>query len=324
MNDNLNTISKLLDDFNSFIENRSNIFLVIFDEVFPKILEWHFSIWKKEYELLVKEDQIREWAVYSELSRSLDSIFKKIEERSLKEDNSFSFFSNLKKHLEKYQQEVVDGKDNKKFYYVSSIIPIFFSSFVENIREAAKRFDIWEHYFPDEWKITKENIEKPDNFVSRELLNNFLTWAQSRLWRTEEDKYDDVLEEMSSNLFPSVDPILWARILTLVFSPWTDNNRMLSLVTKGTNFGYKGRVFAGFVSAENDMMRTWEQQIKSQEEQTLKLALYLFGDFLTKGTLEKFIKDLDKLKFEEESSEEVRRKQYIRILENMIHIIEST
>lgn len=325
MNKNLAIISKLLNDFSNFIDNRSTIFLVVYDEVFPKILEWHFSIWEKQYLLLGEEDKINEWGIYINISQSLNSIFRKIEEKSFKEDFSYHFFSSLKKHLDKHQNKFINKNNGKKYYYTSSIIPIFYSAFVENIKNSSRRYDIWEHYFPREWKITQENLESKDNRISIELLNNFQEWAQNRFLSSEHaNQYDEILEEMSSNLFPTVDPILWSKILTLLFRPWADDNRMLSLVSKGTNFGYTGRVYVSSVSSEEDMTSNWAKQMRSQEEATLKLALFLFRNYLTQNNLKKFIRELKNLKLEEGSKEEVRRKQYIQIFESMIHILESS
>lgn len=53
MNENLKTISKLLSDFYAFLNNRSIIFLTF--RCLPKILEWHFKIWEKEYKYLIKK-----------------------------------------------------------------------------------------------------------------------------------------------------------------------------------------------------------------------------------------------------------------------------
>jgi len=45
--DNLIIASKLLDDFNNFIDKRSAVFLTWSDKMFDRVLEWHFEVWKK-------------------------------------------------------------------------------------------------------------------------------------------------------------------------------------------------------------------------------------------------------------------------------------
>lgn len=323
MAENLKIIAKLLEDFSNFVEDRSTTFLVIFDEFFPKILEWHFAVWKKEYGLLSKDKDLKEWSNYSEISRTLDNIFKKIEERTLKDGHSYSFFRAFKKHLEKYKEEFVEGSGDKKFYYVESVVSIFFSTFTESIKTSPEKHDIWEDYFPREWKITKDNIVNKDNMVSRVMLNNFFEWAHQRFWKSEEkQKYDEVLDEIASNLFPSVEPILWAKLLTVVIRPWTDDNRMKFLVEEGPNFGFISRIFTGFNDSEDILMDKWHDQMSSQEKTTIELALFLFNQQFTKENVGQFIADLNGLQYDKESKEEVRRKHYIEIFEKILNILE--
>lgn len=324
MSDKIRAASKLLDDFNSFVDNRSTVFLVILPEFFPKFLEWHFTIWEKEYQLLSKKDKLHEWSTYSELSRALDSILKKVEERTLKEGHSFSFFKSFESHVEKHKERFIDGEGGKKFYYVESIIPIFFTTLTENIKKSPESHDIWDHYFPSSWKITKENIQKQENYVSRVLLNNFLHWAQGRMWgSTDKEKFDEVLDDVASNLFPSVEPILWAKLLTFLMRPWANNNRMKSLVEEGTNFGFVSRVMVGdYISAEQSSQEL-QKHIESQGNATLELAMFLFSREFTKEKLNSFISGLKELKYDKDSREEARRKEFISIFEKMIALHEA-
>ncbi|GAH76528.1 unnamed protein product, partial [marine sediment metagenome] len=45
----LEITSKLLNDFYNFINKRSIILLVVPENAFPKILEWHFKVWQNKY-----------------------------------------------------------------------------------------------------------------------------------------------------------------------------------------------------------------------------------------------------------------------------------
>lgn len=324
MSDKIKAASKLLDDFNSFVDNRSTVFLVILPEFFPKFLEWHFTIWEKEYQLLSKKDKLHEWSTYSELSRALDSVLKKIEQRTLKEGYSFSFFKSFESHVEKHKEKFVDGEGGKKFYYVESIIPIFFIALTENIKKSPESHDIWDHYFPTAWKITKENVQKQENHVSRVLLNNFLHWAQSRIWgSTDKEKFDEVLDEVASNLFPSVEPILWAKLLTLLMRPWANNNRMKSFVEQGANFGFVSRIMVGdYVSTEQSFQEL-HKHMESKGNATTELALFLFPREFTKEKLNSFISELKELEYDKDSHEETRRKEFISIFEKMIELLNS-
>ena len=285
-------------------------------------MEWHYLVWKSEYELLNSEN-LNKWGDYSEISRSLDSILKKVTEKSLKAGHNYSFFRRFEDHVEKYKNKHVEHGE-KKYHYSSSVIPLFYNSFVENIRSAPDKYDIWNHYFPSEWKITKKNLQNPENVVSLVLYNNFQQWLGSRIWRSgSEEKHDILLEEISSNLFPSLDPMLWAKILTLIFRPWVDGNRMLSLVKEGTSFGHIGRVYSGFRDSEEDLRNDWRESIKAQEHEALELALFLYGNYLTKERLGSFLKELEILKLEAGSREEGRRQEYIAIFTEMIKLTDA-
>ena len=316
MKEDLKIASNLLEDFNNFVDNRSTIFLVDRREFFPKLLKWHYSIWEKE------DQPSHERNSYSEISQSLDSILEKVEKRALKEKKHSSlFFKRFVAHVEKYKEKFIEDKENKKFY-VESIIPIFYTTFTENIKTSPEKYNIWNRYFPAVWKITKDNIQKQENYVSRALLKNFLQWAQSRLQcSTEINKFDEVLDEVASNLFPSVDPILWANLLTLLMRPWTDDNRMKSLVEQCPNFGFASIRIVDFYKSEE---KTSNEQMKSQKDLTLELVLSLpnYKHEFTKEKLQRHIDNLKKLKYNEETPEEDRRKYFIAIFEEMISLLE--
>jgi hypothetical protein len=133
--------------------------------------------------------------------------------------------------------------------------------------------------------MTKETLEDKSNFISKIWLNQFFQWGQSRIWESK-NEFDKNLDEVSSGLFPSVEPVLWAKILTLLMRPWTDNNRMKSLVEQGRNFGYASRVIVGSFESEEKSSERLYGQIKSQEDSTLELALILFKREFTKEKLQ--------------------------------------
>ena len=67
MKDNLIIASKLLGDFNNFIDKRSTVFLTWSDKTLDSVLQWHFEVWKKE-QYLIQDKKLDEWSMYSELS----------------------------------------------------------------------------------------------------------------------------------------------------------------------------------------------------------------------------------------------------------------
>ena len=92
---NLVQVFKLIRDFDKFLEKRYIYFVV--NNFLERILQWHFEIWQKKNEW--KNKNIREASGFDELLRELTFTIQRIEERVLKENKSWYFFNNLKKHV---------------------------------------------------------------------------------------------------------------------------------------------------------------------------------------------------------------------------------
>lgn len=308
---NLKIALKMLVDFNNFVGDRSTLFLIRPAGMLKNILGWHFNIWKKEYEYLYNKDKLDEWADYSEISRILDSIFQQIELRALQERSS-SFFKGLENHVERHKNESV-----KSHYYIDSLLNNFYRIFFENIESSPDRNSIWEHYFPKEWKVTKMNLD--NNIVARTSLNIFMKWASDRIWQTKEE-FDKDLNDVSSNLFPETAPILWARILIFVYSPYSDD-RIREVIKRPWNFGRVGRVRVG--SGEDVEEPSREDLL--EEEKSFELAGFLFKKDFSKDNLEKYIESLNNLesKYQEGSKEENKRLSLLQIFTKMLEFLRS-
>ena len=293
---------KLLEGYSTNIENRNQTFLVVFPEFFPKILEWHFLLWKKQYSEYAKDKPERATPdqYLFEADHIVDSIIRHITKISLsgQSTHAFSYFKTLDEHTQKYGSEFIDGEKHRYLY--PSALPIYTDCF-ELIPKSSDSFDIWGHYFPSSWKVTIANLK--DSIMARIWLDRFIHWSQSRLWK-EGDGWDQELEELSRELFPSVDPITWAKIYTFALRPWS-KSRVKSIVEKGTNFGLAGRVVTGWGDdAEKNLANIYESELQS----TLDLAMHLFGSIFTKDNLDAWLNELQEFNYPEDSSE-FRRKQ---------------
>jgi hypothetical protein len=308
----LKTILKLLNDFNKFINNRSIYFLAVIKEIFPKLLEWHFKIWQKGHKRLDDKDKVNEFIIYSEMSGIMDSILNSIEERSLKEKKIFSFFTYFKTHAENYKKELIII-DNEKYYYAESLFNIFYPVFFENIAKSRSSYKIWKHYFPKEWKVTKKNLEDKENVMSKISLRMFSEWAQERIWQIQATP-DWELDEVLMNLFPELNPRLWAIILIFFHTPY-DDNRVKCVIERSWNFGFIGRarLYPGDIAdKEEESKRKTIKMVQSAEKveikNTFELTYLLFKDQFSKENLEKYIKSLKELKYEEPKIEKKRLK----------------
>ena len=322
---NLKTISKLLNDFYNFINNRSLAFLVIPEDAFPKILKWHFEIWQKKYELSGKKDKLGERSNYSEISRILNGIFNNIEERSLKERMAYSFFEHFKKYVKDCKKVSLKDANKQDYYrrYISFLFTIFCRVFFENIEKSPEKRDIWEFCFPEEWKITKNNLESKENIISKISLNKFLQWAQVRILQAKED-FDRDLDEVSSNLFSEIEPTLWAILLIFIFS----DNRLKSVIERSRNFGFIGRVriFSGDIAnSKEESRRKMDEAMQLAEEaemkNTFELACLLFKEQFSKENLEKYIKSLQELKYKEDSEKENKRLELLNTFNEMLKFL---
>ncbi len=301
------TAGKLLGDFNIFLRNRSDSFLVQRNEVLNHALVWHFNTWSKEHNYLGKDDKLEEWATYSELFRITDSIIGNIEARVLSGRSSYSFFKALQSHADKYKSSV-----ESSHYYAEALLSSFYLIFFNQIYSSPDRYDIWNHYFPNEWKITKRNLADEESLVSNVSLNSYLDWASSRIWEASEEK-DFILDEVSKNLFPEVDPIIWSKLIIFVFSPYGED-RLRSVIERPWNFGFMGRVKV-YGSKQYDHIQS---QYHTEESSTFDLAYYLFADVFSKTTLEDYIQSLEQLSYQKESVEERKRLTLIAIFTNFL------
>jgi len=324
----LKLIPILLNDFLRFINNRSVFFLSY--NCLPKILKWHFKAWKKNYEYLENDNKIERWSDYNEILRILDSILFKIEKRSLQGNMSFSFFKIFKEHVEKYKKEKIDDH-----YYIDYLFYLsgFCKKLFEDISNSPKHYSIWENYFPNEWKITKENLEKKSR-IPWTMLNCFLEWSRDRICSSDLEEYDTILDDVLKELFPEVDPITFADILSFAMCPWS-GKRTKIFIDRQRNFGLSRRMKTfSFVfntideqsrkEKEKKFFEQMEGLEKVEKQKAIELGYYLFKNQFTPQKLEEYIKELEELKenYKEDSIKEDKRKRLLEIFKEMIRLTE--
>jgi hypothetical protein len=298
---NVEIVSKLLNDFSIYLDNRSIDFIVS-DKFLPQIFKWHFNVWKIEQNIT----KHRVHAIYK-VKNSLDSIFRKIEERVLREGNSRSFFDSFKKHIEAHR-----GNHS----YIESLFEAFYEIFFENIYNSPEKNSIWESYFPADWKITLNNLGER-NSISHITKKIFINWAKKRVQSAifrENVENDRHMDNVSWNLFPEVDPRIWAAILFFEFSPYDVTNRCQSVIESPWNFGLYGRTVVA------DSEKELQAKIDECVQKTCKLALNMFSRTFTKQKLEKYIDELNKLQYPPESEQERKQKKLRQIFEYMLKL----
>ena len=316
--ENLKTTSKLLNEFYNSIDQRS--MAALNEDILPEVLNWHFNFWRKEKEFsdkkfLDKKAKLDRWSSYSEISRTLENIFNNIEERSLKEGVGYSsFFDHFKRHAEYYKKEFVEGNN-----YIDFLFDIFCRVFFGSIERSPKKHDIWKHYFPEDWKVKRDNFEK--NIISKSLCKEFLTWVRDMLLDDKKEFSRD-LGGISLNLFPEVEPSLWINILLLfVFSHYRDNRMKMESIIRiehSWNFGFIGRVRIG--DNEESLKKIEEAEIKN----TFELAFQLFKEQFSKDNLEKYIESLEELstEYKKDLDKEKKRLRILDAFSEMLKFLE--
>lgn len=316
----LKITSKLLNDFYNYISKRSIFLLLEPNITFTRILEWHFKIWQNKYIYIKKylggKDKSKSSFNYSEILRVLDSILSNIEERSFKEAEAFSFFIHFKKHAEKYKDELV-GNGNKH-YYISYLFDLFYRVFFKNVEKInfSEKQVIWDQCFPKEWKISKTNLtDKENKLFSNLSLRCFLNWALHRISQAKEEK-DFVLGEVSSNLFPEVEPNLWTKFLVFVFSGSRD--RVKLAIEKPWDFGPISRVIFYSTEEDEEIDKKIFEDMKQEKQKTYELACLLFKKEFSKENLKQYIKEIKDLKYIKGSDEENEKIEWLDIFNGML------
>jgi hypothetical protein len=303
-------LPKLLEDFSSNIQNRNKIFILVFPEFFPKILEWHYQFWKIQFSKFAKDKEDRKETDIDiktfESDHIVDQIIRYVTKEALTGNtgNAFSYFEHLKKHIDKYEAEQIVG-DKHTYVYVEHL-PIY-NDILEQLPKSQEAYSIWEHYFPSEWKITVSNLK--NHIESRIWLNRFLEWFRSRVW-SENKEWDKDLDEVSKELFPSVDPIIWAKIIAFTLRPWS-GSRIKAIIEKEQNFGYVGRIFTGW---GDDVESNFAKQHEEQLRETISTAMFVFGGIFTAKNLTQWLSEINDLNYPEDSDEYRRKEQWKEIL----------
>ena len=322
----LKITSKLLHDFYSFINERS-IFLLLEPSIaFNRILEWHFKTWQNEYTYIKKyldpKEKVKSSFNYVEILRVLNSILDNIEERSLKENEAFSFFINFKKHAEKYKDEMIDN--GNKHFYISYLFDLFYRVFFKNIEKIdfSVKLVIWDQCFPKGWKITKTNLTDKRNKLFSDLsLRCFMNWAQNRInWATE--KEDFVLGEVANNLFPEINSNLFLELLVFILSGYGNKNKIKFAIEKPWNFGFSTRSkLYPIETSKDEMISKMSEDIKQEEHGTYELACFLFKNDFSKENLKQYIKEIKDLNYSKGSNEENEKIELLDLFNEMLEYI---
>jgi len=299
-NNNATIAINLLKDFDSLLEKRYPMNLIIGD-IFPKILSWHFIALNKEKNALESSFEVMAY----EISFTLEQLIRKIELIALKN----RLFIHLLRHLRDCANK---HKENREFIY--NLFSTFFYEFSENASDITDRKSLWRN-LPPQWLINEENLKSKDNSVyANAWWKIYWDWALPRIVEAKSE-YDELLDEANKTLFSEVEPIIWAKLQIFAFHGGDSEERINYAIQHRQTFGIFF-VTPAFVVGE-DISPIESEELK-RKEKTFRLAKILLGSLYSPDKLEEYISILENITTKDNSSEDYKRKSFIRIFNDMI------
>lgn len=174
---------------------------------------------------------------------------------------SFVVFDVLKNHLSGRNESYTQN-------FISDIHQILFESIVDS----KSGHSIWNHHFPEEWKVTEEHLR--DNAVARSMFRSYIEWLQTRIGS--KDDWDKLIDEVSRELLPGLYPSWWAELITYLIRPFGDS-RIMSLFETAPNFGFIGHTHGGINIPMEDLERQMIEATKRERQDTITFFLKHFS-----------------------------------------------
>jgi hypothetical protein len=313
-------LTVIFNHFFNTLENRT-YFFIWNPKVFEKTFEWNFIIWKAHWQNIGKLND--ETGNLLQLATTAPSIVRKIAMSTLKEKYAFSelFMKAFQRTVEGYKDEKITiGK--RQQYYLSDLFGMFYKIIFEfeEVADYGEKDYMWDN-FPNQWKVTKDNLLDKNYIISKISLYEFLEWMNQRF--SVKSDFDSQLNDVQINLFPEADPETWANILVFAQLPYDPDNRIRSVISFQRNFGYDFHAIV-FTSLEDKKQKEMEREKMNgmKIQKTYELALLIFANEFTRDKLDKYIAEITRLKYPDASVEEHRLEKYKEILIEMRKLVQ--
>lgn len=297
-------------------------------EILPKILEWNEILWNKEQSWLTTYDWDKKIKkIFSEKNfPTFQKIALHIFKRIYKIEDSFwnwnyfeqEFFKNVivillnndhyqllthfKKHIDECENKLgkidLEKEKQKYWYYIKGVFKVFCTNYFDNINKAQSKYIIWEHDFPNEWKISESNFQ---NNSSRIIFNEFLSWSEDRIFKkADKDGYNDDLTEVVNGLFPNVHPAYFPDFMMLFFSYSTKDalDKQLNFFIMGSSISWSGE------KNDDEITEMFRQNELSRREETINIILKYFSGWRYIKLFKEDLSENENLKWKELSQKE--------------------
>jgi len=303
-------ILSLLEGFARNLEKRnfSNIFIMKENNFLKKILEYYRIFHKKYY----KNSKM----YLTTINDEFQDIAKKVKNFYCKKKELLIVSKIFGQHVQNIKAE--ENKDKEEIKeYLNTIFNIFLPQFFDDIVKYRDSSIFWERLFLEEWKITKKNLadyKSGENIIVDIVRDEFEHWAVPRILTIREG-IDKNMNDVIENLFPDVDPGLWAKILIFKYTPKPRGDNTIAVIERPWNFGMYLSFTATRAPSEGDKDKNEEYRKKVQN--TIELAKILYPKGFSKANIEKYIEELKGLEreYKDHSIEENKRISLLRMFE---------
>ncbi len=251
---------------------------IFFQNHFPTFRAWTLKLYKKTNS---KRDHFWNWNYFGR------EFFQAITETLLKDGHGpYQLFSTFKKHVGESMEKlnkIKDEKEKQKYdRYITGLFASFCPTFFSKIDSASSNYEIWEHNFPAEWKISMVNTKSGIPLV---ILHEFLQWSRDRIFKDDKKSdFDKSLTEVINGIFLNIHSSLFTTFLMLFFS-----TEVKYAIEKEPNFYILGTSVSGFGSSEESkeerdkrLSEMMSARAESQKKETIHIILNFFSHYWDK------------------------------------------